>query len=97
MILASLRIIGRCLETMQLNGSMNGGIYLGFCFIRFPYLLHMMSQYTQLSSSIPQRLFGSMEKPEMDGLERHSQLRKRSTWNGHVTKWSDHGTTPVEC
>ena len=78
MILASLRIIGRCLEIMQLNGSMNGGIYLGFCFIRFPYLLHMLSQYTQLSSSILQCLFGSMETHKKDGLERHSQLRKRS-------------------
>ena len=55
-------------EMMEFNGSMNGGIYFGFCFIRFPHLSHMLSHYAQLSSSKQLRLFGSIQKLKMDGF-----------------------------
>ena len=57
MILASLRISGRCVEIMSYNGSMIGGIYLKFDFdIRFRHLSHMLRPYVLLYA----RLFGSM-------------------------------------
>ena len=69
MILASLHMSGSCVEMMESSGSMNEGIYLGFCLIRFPHLSQMLSHYAQLSSSILLRLFGSIQKLKMDCLE----------------------------
>ena len=81
MILASLRTNGRCVEMMEFNGYINGGIYFLLCLMRFRHLSHMLSHYAQLSSCMHARLSGSMHAylVELEALDLISVRASLST------------------